>query len=99
KLGMMTSFELVPTTDPILGKTPPKKMDDSDQFFSVTHACHEVYNGMEEVVRVYGFSGIQPNTVLMGWSRNEQNREKFSNLLKVIQQNDYNSLFLNYHTE
>lgn len=99
KLGMMTSFELVPTTDPILGKTPPKKMDDSDQFFSITHACHEVYEGMEEVVRVYGFSGIQPNTVLMGWSRKEQNREKFSNLLKVIQHNHYNSLFLNYHAE
>lgn len=99
KLGIMTCFELVPTTDATLGKTPPKKMDDGDQFFSISHACQEVYDGMEEVVRVYGFSGIQPNTVLMGWSRKEENREKFSNLLKVIQKNDYNSLFLNYHSE
>ncbi len=97
-LGMLTSFELIPTTDATLGKNPPQKMDDEDQFFSVTHACHDVYEGMEEVVRVYGFSGIQPNTVLMGWSRKEQNREKFANLLKVIHNNDYNSLFLNYHT-
>ncbi len=99
KLGMLTSFELVPTTDATLGKTPPKKMEEGAQFFSTTHACREVYEGMAEIVRVYGFSGIQPNTVLMGWSRKEQNREKFANLLKVIQKNDYNSLFLNYHTE
>jgi hypothetical protein len=51
---------------------------------------------MAMISRVYGFSGFEPNTILMGWSKNTANPKKWEELLITFNKLDYNLAFLNY---
>ncbi len=98
QLGMISGFELIETEE----KSPARswsQLDTEDQgtgYFNHRHYCRDVYSGMDEISRVYGFSGVEPNTVLMGWSREPRNREKFIQTLNGFKKNNFNSIFLDY---
>ncbi|MCF8368868.1 MAG: amino acid permease [Bacteroidales bacterium] len=98
KLGMISGFELEPSKDQILIKNKRTLLPstDSSQLTIHTHQCRDVLSGIDEIVRTYGFTGVEPNTILMGWSRKEANRESWINLLRNFQRNNFNSIFLNY---
>ncbi|TRX60540.1 amino acid permease [Fulvivirga sp. M361] len=101
KLGILSAFELVESNNRILAKTSSDLSQEKDTAGYFTHKlyCRDVYSGMDEIARVYGFSGIEPNTILMGWSRNRKNKEQFITLLDSFKHYNYNSLFLNYNKE
>ncbi len=101
KLGMYSAFEMVVSKEPNLAKdrryqstTSPK-----GELLIQQHMCHDVYEGMNEVSRVYGFSGIEPNTILMGWSKNEKEREPFLRTIMNFEKSDYNTILLNYNQQ
>ena len=56
----------------------------------------DLYQGIEMIVRSYGFSGLEPNTVILGWARNTENPKKFVHLLKIIHKLDYNLILIDY---
>ncbi|MFZ0390435.1 MAG: Na-K-Cl cotransporter, partial [Calditrichia bacterium] len=58
--------------------------------------CGDVYEGMDTIARVYGFSGIEPNTIMMGWPRNSQQPQRFATLMERMMNLDYNLLLLDY---
>ncbi len=101
RLGMLSSFELVKSEKPLLIKstTDISEVDEDKKYFHHKHECRDIYEGMEDISRIYGFSGVEPNTILMGWSKKRKNRKEFINLIKGFHRNDYNSLFLNYNRE
>ncbi len=101
KLGILSSFELVESDKPLLVKTSSETATDKNEkrYFYHKIECRDIYSGMNEISRVYGFSGIEPNTILMGWSKREKNRDEFINLLKSFQRNSFNSIFLSYDVE
>ncbi len=99
--GIFTNFELVenPSGDIMLGKKdfrPPQKGKEKDGLLVRKHTCRDIYEGMDIITRVYGFTGFEPNTVLMGWGRNSREPEKFARLLTNLKKQDYNCAFLNY---
>lgn len=109
KRGVLSDFELLEspsqesaTTRPGL---PPKSRQvviDKSQgpgIFTRKVAVEDIYHGMENVCQFYGFSGMEPNTVMMGWARNAQSPEKFSHLISHLHQLDYNVLLLDYDRE
>ncbi|MDZ4714800.1 MAG: amino acid permease [Cytophagales bacterium] len=98
KLGMLSSFELVQSDAPLLIKPQSNVAEKTqgDKAFHYTYACTNAYAGIDEIARVYGFAGVEPNTVLMGWSKKPENREKFITLLGNLQRYNLNSVFL-YH--
>ena len=101
KLGMLTGFDLVETSDDLLLKNPENTNRDTtntDYFFN-THHCRTVFTGMDEIIRVYGYSGVQPNTVLMGWSRNTRNKAEFLRFISRLEKNNFNSIFLHHREE
>ncbi len=101
KLGMLTGFKLVETKDDLLLKNPENTSSNTknvDYFFN-THYCRDVFTGMDEIIRVYGYTGVQPNTVLMGWSRNERNKDEFLKFITRLEKNNFNSIFLHYRAE
>ncbi len=53
-------------------------------------------NGIKMVSSIYGFSGFEPNTVLMGWSRNVQNADFLADILKDFNAKNLNAVFLDY---
>jgi amino acid transporter len=99
RLGILTGFELEKSGEEIL----PKKKDiinpdtKSTGFFMNHHTCKDIYAGMDEIMRIYGFSGIEPNTILMGWSTNKNNKQAFTGFIKKLEKNNFNSIFMNYN--
>lgn len=100
-LGILSAFELVETPDKDLTKAQSvvARADDTVEYFSYRFPCRDIYSGMDEVARVYGFSGIEPNTILMGWSRAPKNKEHFAKALRGFYRSGFNNVFVDYHTE
>ncbi len=97
-LGMITGFELeaVGGTDIVKDHSRMTRVVDGDRMVFYKHRCSDVYSGMDEIVRVYGFTGVEPNMVFMGWAGRKDRRERFERLLKIFEKNDISSAFLNY---
>lgn len=98
KLGILSAIELVQRTDRKNIRTPsvPVLKNDTPGYFHKVVNCSDVYQGMEDVARLYGFSGVEPNTILMGWSKNKKTKENFTRTIQNFEKLEYNSLFLNY---
>ncbi len=67
KLGLLSSFELIPSKE--LPTKPLRLKNDSENIFKNVYPCQSIYAGMDEIARVYGYAGVEPNTILMGWSK------------------------------
>jgi len=100
-LGILSAFELVEGGTKILAKTDSNLNEEKDAtgYFHYKFTCKDVYTGMDSISRIYGFSGVEPNTILMGWSRNPRSKDQFIDLLKGFDQNGYSSIFLDYNLE
>ncbi|HAX96403.1 MAG TPA: hypothetical protein DCY35_07780, partial [Prolixibacteraceae bacterium] len=101
KLGIFTNFELVenPDEDLLFDKTARVSLEtfgDNVNIITRKHNCRNVYEGMAMISRIYGFSGFEPNTILMGWSKNITNPKKWEVLLHTLNKLDYNLAFLSY---
>jgi amino acid transporter len=101
KLGIFTNFELVenPDEELLFDKTARVSLETYSEHSNIItrkHSCRNVYEGMAMISRVYGFSGFEPNTILMGWSKNTTNTKKWEELLITFNKLDYNLAFLNY---
>ena len=57
---------------------------------------NDIYATMQEIVKFYGFAGVEPNSVLLGWGRNSREPKKFVDVLATLQQMDYNVLLLDH---
>ncbi len=99
KLGMYSAFEMVESKEPLLIRDDSyfSEYSKKDKFLIHQHKCRDIYEGMDEISRVYGYSGIEPDTILMGWSRNERNREHFLRLIQGFESSNFNLVFLNYN--
>ncbi len=101
-LGILSGFELVPSGDKLMAKSTTNlngKNAESAGYFVHQHYCRDIYSGMDEISRVYGFSGVEPNTILMGWSKSEKNREPFAKAILNFRQQDYNTILLDYDAD
>ncbi|MEQ8685427.1 MAG: amino acid permease [Imperialibacter sp.] len=100
-LGILSAFELVESSEKDLAKAESMlaTTDNEGEYFSYKFACKDIYSGMDEVARVYGFSGVEPNTILMGWSRAPKNKEQFAKALRGFKRGGYNNIFIDYHED
>ncbi len=100
-LGILSAFELLETEERNI--TKPESVlattHEEQDYFSYRFPCRDIYSGMDEIARVYGFSGVEPNTILMGWSRAPKNKEQFSRSLRGFHRGGYNNIFIDYDTE
>ena len=95
RLGILSSFELSNAPEPQL--TPATTREgEIDTYFTHQYRTPDIYEGMDQIARLYGFSGVKPNTILMGWSKTEKHREQFARLIDSFRESDYNTVFLNY---
>src|SRR5690606_21815565 len=82
KLGTLTDFELIVEGN---SKTESNINQNKDkqkvQYFSRHLVCDSVENGIKSVTNIYGFSGFEPNTIMMGWSRDIKNAKPLANIL------------------
>lgn len=105
KLGILTDFELIEDekTQNIISKKEAKeevvKTDYDNNIFQKKYHCSNIYRGIESISQLYGFSGIEPNTMLLGFPNDRAKIEEFHKIYKVFQKIDYNSIFIKYCKE
>ncbi|MCW8803641.1 MAG: amino acid permease, partial [Ignavibacteriaceae bacterium] len=105
KLGVISDFDLVedPNSDMLFSSvlsSDDKNFEETETgIFSKRLTCRNIFQGIEAITRVYGFTGIEPNTVLMGWTRDTKHAENFAKLIKDLDKLDYNVMFLDYDKE
>lgn len=105
KLGVISNFDLVedPKSDMLFSNVSSRDDESSELaengVFSKRLSCKNIFQGIEAITRVYGFTGIEPNTVLMGWARDTKHSENFANLINDLDRLDYNVIYLDYDKE
>lgn len=104
QLGMVSHFDLMetPSAKDLFPKSPQpllSKAEDFEGVFIRRQECRDLYEGIDTIVRTYGFSGIEPNTVLMGWEKAFKSSDRYFQLLSSLMGLDFNLLLLNHHPE
>ncbi|MDN5211820.1 amino acid permease [Fulvivirgaceae bacterium BMA12] len=103
RLGLLSNFDLIENPGLKLQFSKPEQALDSTEntkgIFSRRYQCKDIYAGIESIAETYGFSGIEPNTILMGWARYSPKPEKFAELIDKFIQLDYNLLIMDYDQE
>ncbi len=104
KLGIFTNFELIehPGENLLFSRTARVSSETIGGFTDVItrkHECRNIYEGIEMISKIYGFTGFEPNTILMGWAKNTRDPEKYAEMLVSLKKLDYNLAFLNYNKE
>jgi amino acid transporter len=101
KRGLVTNFHLVvrPEMGDAAAGIEPADLDGDEPPYGVFTRrveCPDPYRGMADVARYYGYAGIEPNTVLMGWPRRVEQHEKAGEMIRRFVDLDYNLLLLDY---
>ncbi len=97
KLGALTDFELIADgSSKTEALETQKNAKNQVQYFSRRLVCDSVENGIKSVTNIYGFSGFEPNTVMMGWSRDTKNANFLANILSDLKKKNMNAVFLDY---
>lgn len=104
KQGIFTNFELEEQPDKAhlfdkVAQVTVESIGDELDIITRKHLCNNIYEGIEMISRIYGFSGFEPNTLLMGWPKNAKNTNKFEGLLSNMDHLDYSQIFLNFDKE
>ncbi len=99
--GFLTNFDLKinPDAEALFPKYKQNYLEPEEQaagIFFRRMTVKNLYHGIEMIVRTYGFSGLEPNTVILGWPRRSANPTQFVELLHIINSLDYNLVLIDY---
>lgn len=99
--GIVTNFDLVENQEAAV-LFPKHKQSVSDEVlkrygaFGRQIEVKNVFKGIETIASTFGFSGIEPNTILMGWAKNTKDPIWFAQMTQKLIDLDYNVLYLDY---
>ena len=100
RTGIVTDFKLVLNNgETSFSKEEQSVKDETLEKLDIFGRRVEVddpYSGVENIASTYGFSGVEPNTVMMNWSGSTQNPEKYIRMTQKLIRLDYNLLYLDY---
>lgn len=102
--GVFTNFELEESEETltegvISERVRVEKRRNKSEIITRKYRCASIYEGIDMISRVYGFSGFEPDTILMGWPKATANPQRMNQLLRTLQLRDFNLALLDYHTE
>jgi hypothetical protein len=112
RTGIVTNFKL------ILDKEDTKPLKRTEQvirddtftdlgIFARQIKVDNIYTGITNIATTFGFSGVEPNSIMMGWPKGLENSIEYSKMTETLLYLDYNLLYLdfdrkkkfgNYHT-
>lgn len=100
KRGLLSDFDLIEKSgrNILFRKAEQVVRDDLDDgVFARRVGCDDRFETMAFIAKYFGFSGIDPNTVLMGWGQHTQRPEEFVQVLKTVTDLDYNLMLLQFN--
>jgi len=100
KYGFLSCFYLKVSQDDMFRFTKEEQLISSDEnangIFLRQHNVKDIYDGIEQISSTYGFAGVEPNTVFLGWGKNTDNPERFGKMLRNIFRLDLNVVMMDY---
>jgi len=101
--GVLSNFDLTENKDakvlfPKAKQSLPGEVSEKG-VFTRRQTVKDVYEGIEMIARTYGFSGIEPNTIMMGWIRQSKQPARFASMLNTLYDLDQNILLVGYDKE
>ena len=100
KYGFLSAFNLIENDSNTFSLTKHEQSIDTSQntdgVFIRKHNVNNIYDGIEQVSSTYGFAGVEPNTIYMGWARNTKDPIRFAHMLKNIYSLDQNIVLMDY---
>lgn len=102
RTGIVTNFKLILDKDnsqPPLKKTDQVVRDDIFQdlgIFARQIKVDNIYNGITNIASTFGFSGVEPNTIMMGWPKGLEDSHEYSKMTQTLLHLDYNLLYLDF---
>lgn len=101
RTGIVTNFKL------IVGKDNFKPFKKTEQIvrdetfsdlgiFARQVKVDNIYTGITNIATTFGFSGVEPNTIMMGWPKGLENSVEYSQMTETLLHLDYNLLYLDF---
>lgn len=108
RLGLISNFnvveskegQVIPKSEQMVGVRGKENGQEAYRGVFARQYYHKnVYEGMANIAETYGFSGIEPNTILIGWARGQRAENEFVPLLYKLKQLDINLLVMDYEKQ
>ena len=101
RTGIVTNFKLILDKE---NKYPLKKTEqivrdekfDNLGIFARQVKVDDIYSGITNIATTFGFSGVEPNAVMMGWPKGLENSAEYSKMTDTLLHLDYNLLYLDF---
>lgn len=101
RTGIVTNFKLILDTE---NTQPLKKADQiiTDDFYSDLGIfarqikVDNIYSGIKNIASTFGFSGVEPNTIMMGWPKGLEDSKEYAEMTEALLYLDYNLLYLDF---
>ncbi|MGB5357730.1 MAG: amino acid permease [Eudoraea sp.] len=101
RTGIVTNFKLIVDKD---NNKPLKKTDQivtDDAYsdlgiFARQIKVDNIYNGIKNIATTFGFSGVEPNTIMMGWPKGLEDSKEYAEMTEVLLHLDYNLIYLDF---
>jgi len=101
RTGIVTNFKLIldKNNDNPLTKTEQIVKDPNFEKMGVYGRqvkVDNIYRGIENIASTFGFSGVEPNTIMMGWPKELRNSRDYAVMTQQLIHLDYNLLYLDF---
>jgi len=101
RTGIVTNFKLIVDKN---NSKPLKKTEQivSDDVFSDLGIfarqikVDNIYSGIKNIATTFGFSGVEPNTIMMGWPKGLEDSKEYAEMTETLLHLDYNLLYLDF---
>ena len=101
RTGIVTNFKLIVDKN---NNKPLKKSEQivSDDVFSDLGIfarqikVDNIYTGIKNIATTFGFSGVEPNTIMMGWPKGLEDSKEYAEMTEDLLHLDYNLLYLDF---
>ncbi|MDC1327541.1 amino acid permease, partial [Ulvibacter sp.] len=101
RTGIVTNFKL------ILDKENTKPLKKTEQvikdqvftdlgIFARQVQVDNIYTGITNIATSFGFSGVEPNTIMMGWPKGLEHSIEYAKMTETLLYLDYNLLYLDF---
>jgi len=101
RTGIVTNFKLILDKDNKKPLSKAKQIVKEANFeklgvFARQIKVDNIFKGIENIASSFGFSGVEPNTIMMGWPRKLNNSADYATMTQKLIYLDYNLLYLDF---
>lgn len=101
KYGLLSNFDIIKSEDTnVLFPKHEQNIIDKTELdkgvFMRKKTCRNIYEGIETIAGTYGFSGVEPDTVMMGWARQTKDPKRFAQMIQTLYNLDLNIMLVDY---